>query len=149
MSMQSRRDHQISSSRSKLRQDVDIREVARSPRFGDGIAHVYGLDRVMSNELLEFPGRLRAGLNLEEENVGVVLLGESHLVAKGTSSEDRRIMPVRRPAMIGRVVNPLGSPSTARARSSRHLHVRRALAPASSTASPSRAPAAGTRPSTR
>jgi F-type H+-transporting ATPase subunit alpha len=54
--------------------DVDIREVGTVTSVGDGIAHVYGLDRVMSNELLEFPrGVFGLALNLEEENVGVVL----------------------------------------------------------------------------
>ena len=63
---------------------VDIREVGTVTSVGDGIARVYGLDRVMSNELLEFPrGVFGLALNLEEENVGVVLLGESHLVREG------------------------------------------------------------------
>jgi len=94
-------------------QEVDIREVGTVTSVGDGIARVYGLDRVMSNELLEFPnGVFGLALNLEEENVGVVLLGESRLVREGDLvKRTRRIMQVPAgPAMIGRVVDPLGQP---------------------------------------
>src|SRR5512136_47570 len=93
--------------------EVDIREVGTVTSVGDGIARVYGLDRVMSNELLEFPnGVFGLALNLEEENVGAVLLGESHLIREGdVVKRTRRIMQVPAgPAMIGRVVNPLGQP---------------------------------------
>ena len=92
---------------------VDVREVGTVMSVGDGIARVYGLDRVMSNELLEFPrGVFGLALNLEEENVGVVLLSESHLVREGdVVKRTRRIMQVPAgPAMVGRVVNPLGQP---------------------------------------
>jgi F-type H+-transporting ATPase subunit alpha len=92
---------------------VDVREVGVVTAVGDGIAHVYGLDRAMSNELLEFPqGVFGLALNLEEESVGVVLLGESHLIREGDQvKRTRRIMQVPAgPAMIGRVVNPLGQP---------------------------------------
>jgi F-type H+-transporting ATPase subunit alpha len=92
---------------------VDIREVGTVTSVGDGIARIYGLDRVMYNELLEFPrGVFGLALNLEEENVGAVLLGESHLVREGDQvKRTRRIMQVPAgPAMVGRVVNPLGQP---------------------------------------
>jgi F-type H+-transporting ATPase subunit alpha len=92
---------------------VDIREVGTVTSVGDGIARVYGLDRVMYNELLEFPhGVFGLALNLEEESVGVVLLGESHLVREGDQvKRTRRIMQVPAgPALIGRVINPLGQP---------------------------------------
>ncbi|MFO7733730.1 MAG: F0F1 ATP synthase subunit alpha [Candidatus Aminicenantes bacterium] len=92
---------------------VDVREVGTVTSVGDGIARVYGLDRVMSNELLEFPrGVFGLALNLEEESVGAVLLGESHLIREGDAvKRTRRIMQVPAgPAMIGRVVNPLGQP---------------------------------------
>ncbi|MDD8014077.1 MAG: F0F1 ATP synthase subunit alpha [Acidobacteriota bacterium] len=92
---------------------VDIREVGTVTSVGDGIARVYGLDRVMSNELLEFPnGVFGLALNLEEESVGAVLLGESRLVKEGDLvKRTRRIMEVPAgPAMIGRVVDPLGEP---------------------------------------
>ena len=93
--------------------NVDIREVGTVTSVGDGIARIYGLDRVMYNELLEFPrGVFGLALNLEEENVGAVLLGESHLIREGDQvKRTRRIMQVPAgPALIGRVVNPLGHP---------------------------------------
>ncbi len=92
---------------------VDIREVGTVTSVGDGIARVYGLDQVMYNELLEFPhGVFGLALNLEEGNVGAVLLGESHLVREGDLvKRTRRIMQVPAgPALVGRVVNPLGQP---------------------------------------
>lgn len=92
---------------------VDIREVGTVTSVGDGIANVYGLDRVMYNELLEFPSDVYGlALNLEEENVGVVLLGESHLIKEGdVVKRTHRIMQVPSgPALVGRVVNPLGIP---------------------------------------
>jgi len=92
---------------------VDVREVGTVTSVGDGIARVYGLDRVMFNELLEFPRDVFGlALNLEEESVGAVLLGESHLVREGDAvKRTRRIMQVPAgPAMVGRVVNPLGQP---------------------------------------
>src|SRR5512136_1197390 len=93
--------------------EVDIREVGTVTSVGDGIARVYGLDRVMSNELLEFPnGVYGLALNLEEDNVGAVLLGQSHLIREGdVVKRTRRIMQVPAgPAMIGRVIDPLGQP---------------------------------------
>ena len=92
---------------------VDVREIGTVTSVGDGIARIYGLDRVMFNELLEFPkGVFGLALNLEEESVGAVLLGESHLVREGDSvKRTGRIMQVPAgPALVGRVVNPLGRP---------------------------------------
>jgi F-type H+-transporting ATPase subunit alpha len=92
---------------------VDVREVGTVTSVGDGIANVYGLDRVMYNELLEFPSDVYGlALNLEEENVGAVLLGESHLIREGDLvKRTHRIMQVPSgPALVGRVVNPLGLP---------------------------------------
>ena len=92
---------------------VDIKEVGTVTAVGDGIAQIYGLDRVMYNELLEFPqGVYGLALNLEEDSVGGVLLGESHLVKEGDLvKRTHRIMEVPSgPALIGRVVNPLGMP---------------------------------------
>jgi F-type H+-transporting ATPase subunit alpha len=64
--------------------DVDTREIGTVISVGDGIARVYGLDRVMFNELLEFPQEVFGlALNLEEDSVGVVLLGESHMIKEG------------------------------------------------------------------
>jgi F-type H+/Na+-transporting ATPase subunit alpha len=93
--------------------EIDIREVGTVTSVGDGIARIYGLDRVMYNELLEFPRDvLGLALNLEEESVGAVLLGESHLVKEGDLvRRTHRIMQVPAgPTLIGRVVNPLGRP---------------------------------------
>ncbi len=93
--------------------DVDIKEVGIVISVGDGIARVYGLDRVMSNELLEFPKDVFGlALNLEEDSVGVVLLGESHRIKEGDIvKRTHRIMQVPSgQGMVGRVVNPLGEP---------------------------------------
>ncbi len=93
--------------------EVDIKEVGTVISVGDGIARIYGLDRVMYNELLEFPNEVfGVALNLEEDSVGAVLLGESHLVKEGDLvKRTHRIMQVPAgPAMVGRVVNPLGIP---------------------------------------
>ena len=80
---------------------------------GDGIARIYGLDNVMYNELLEFPGQIFGiALNLEEDNVGSILLAESHNIKEGDIvKRTGRIISI--PAgenVIGRVVNPLGEP---------------------------------------
>jgi len=93
--------------------EIDIREVGTVTSVGDGIARIHGLDRVMYNELLEFPREVFGlALNLEEDSVGAVLLGESHLVKEGDLvRRSHRIMQVPAgPALIGRVVNPLGLP---------------------------------------
>ncbi|MGD2295775.1 MAG: F0F1 ATP synthase subunit alpha [Candidatus Aminicenantes bacterium] len=93
--------------------EVDIKEVGTVISVGDGIAQIYGLDRVMYNELLEFPNEVfGVALNLEEDSVGAVLLGESHLVKEGdVVKRTHRIMQVPAgPAIVGRVVNPLGIP---------------------------------------
>jgi len=93
--------------------EVDIKEVGTVTSVGDGIARVYGLDRVMYNELLEFPQEVYGvAMNLEEDSVGTVLLGESHLVKEGDLvKRTRRIIQVPAgPALMGRVVNPLGIP---------------------------------------
>lgn len=93
--------------------DFDVKEVGTVISVGDGIARVYGLDYAMANELLEFPNDLFGlALNLEEDSVGVVLLGESHLVKEGDLvKRTHKIMQVPSgKAMIGRVVSPLGEP---------------------------------------
>jgi len=93
--------------------EADIREVGTVTSVGDGIARIHGLDRVMFNELLEFPRDVFGlALNLEEESVGAVLLSESHRVKEGDIvRRTHRIMQVPAgPALVGRVVNPLGQP---------------------------------------
>ena len=80
---------------------------------GDGIAQLYGLDNVMANELLAFPGDVKGiAMNLEEDNVGAVVLGEAHHIKEGDPvHRTGRIIsvPVGEP-LVGRVVNPLGEP---------------------------------------
>ena len=93
--------------------DIDTKEVGTVTSVGDGIAKIYGLDRVMYNELLEFPQDVFGiALNLEEDSVGAVLLGEAHLIKEGDLvKRTHKIVQVPSgPAMIGRVVNPLGVP---------------------------------------
>jgi F-type H+/Na+-transporting ATPase subunit alpha len=93
--------------------EVDLQEVGRVIEVGDGIARVYGLDRAMAGELLEFPGSVVGMiLNLEEDNVGAVLLGEDRAIKEGDLvKRTNRIaqVPVG-DALIGRVVNALGLP---------------------------------------
>src|SRR3954449_4819860 len=92
---------------------VDVAEVGTVTSVGDGIARVYGLDRVMAGELVAFPHDISGlALNLEEDNVGVVLLGEAALIKEGDECKRTgRIMSVPvGTALVGRVVNPLGVP---------------------------------------
>jgi F-type H+-transporting ATPase subunit alpha len=92
---------------------VEIQEVGTVLSTGDGIARVYGLDKVAAGELLEFPhGIYGVALNLEEDNVGTALFGETHMIKEGdTVKRTGRIaeVPVGK-ALIGRVVNALGEP---------------------------------------
>ncbi len=92
---------------------VDVSEVGTVVSVGDGIARIYGLERVMAGELVQFPHNVAGlALNLEEDNVGVVLLGEYQAIAEGDEvRRTGRIMSVPvGAAMVGRVVNPLGQP---------------------------------------
>ncbi len=90
---------------------VDVSEVGEVIEIGDGIARCSGLENVMSSELVELPnGVFGMALNLEEDNVGLILFGESHLVKEGDLA--KRTGTVVEcgvgPGMLGRVVNPLG-----------------------------------------
>jgi len=93
--------------------EVNLQEVGRVIEVGDGIARIYGLDKAMAGELLQFPGDVVGMvLNLEEDNVGAVLLGEDRAIKEGdTVKRTNRIaqVPVGE-ALIGRVVNALGEP---------------------------------------
>jgi F-type H+-transporting ATPase subunit alpha len=92
---------------------VDVNEVGTVISVGDGIARIYGLDMCMAGELLDFPHDiLGMALNLDEDSVGAVILGETDLIKEGdTVKRTRRIMEVPvGEALIGRVVNPLGQP---------------------------------------
>jgi len=92
---------------------VDVSEVGEVIAVGDGVARVSGLENVMSSELVELPnGVFGMALNLEEDNVGLVLFGESSLVKEGDlAKRTERIVeiPVGE-EMLGRIVNPLGQP---------------------------------------
>jgi F-type H+/Na+-transporting ATPase subunit alpha len=90
---------------------VEVQEIGTVLSTGDGIARIYGLDRVAAGELLEFPHNIYGlTLNLEEDNVGAALFGETHMIREGdTVKHTGRIaeVPVGKP-LIGRVVNALG-----------------------------------------
>ncbi|MBZ5695226.1 MAG: F0F1 ATP synthase subunit alpha [Acidobacteriia bacterium] len=94
-------------------QTVAVDEVGSVISVGDGIARVHGLDRCMSGEMLEFPHDVFGiALNLEEDQVGTVLLGDYTQIREGdTVKRTNRIMSVPvGEALIGRVVDPLGKP---------------------------------------
>src|SRR6202163_2341806 len=94
-------------------QTVSVDEVGAIISVGDGIARVHGLAKVMAGEMLAFPKSIFGiALNLEEEEVGVVLLGESAELKEGdVVKRTNTIMSVPvGEAMIGRVVNPIGEP---------------------------------------
>ncbi len=93
--------------------DLDIAEVGEVISVGDGVARISGLENVMSSELVELPhGVFGMALNLEEDNVGIVLFGESSHIKEGDlAKRTGRVVEVPvGPALAGRVVNPLGHP---------------------------------------
>ncbi len=96
-----------------FQKEVDIYDVGTVLQIGDGVARVYGLSHAMMSELVEFPhGIFGMVLNLEEDNVGCMLFGESREISEGdTVKRTGRVasMPVGE-GMLGRVVNPLGQP---------------------------------------
>ena len=92
---------------------TDLSEVGTVISVGDGIGRIYGLEKVMAGELLELPHNVMGmALNLEEDNVGAVLLGETTKIKEGDQvRRTGRIMQVPAgEAMLGRVVDPLGQP---------------------------------------
>src|SRR5499433_1927022 len=93
--------------------EVDLQEAGRVIEVGDGIARIYGLQGAMAGELLQFPGEVFGlVLNLEEDNVGAVLLGSDTRIKEGdTVTRTKRIaqVPVGE-SLVGRVVNALGQP---------------------------------------
>jgi len=94
-------------------QAVEVANVGTVLQVGDGIARIYGLEKVMASELLEFSdGTVGIALNLEQDNVGAVLMGDGRNISEGsTVKATGKIaqVPVGE-ALIGRVVNPLGQP---------------------------------------
>src|SRR6185436_9924586 len=95
----------------EYQREVEVRETGRVLSTGDGIARIYGLDKAAAGELLEFPHQIYGlVLNLEEDNVGAAIFGESHVIGEG--DEVRRTgriaeVPVG-DGLLGRVVNALG-----------------------------------------
>ena len=92
---------------------VNFEEVGRVLEVGDGVAHVYGLDNVCANELVEFENGVKGvALNLEESNVGVILLNDVNNVTEGMSvrrTGNIASIPVGE-GLLGRVINVLGEP---------------------------------------
>jgi len=93
--------------------ELEITDFGTVIQVGDGIARVYGLENCMAGELLEFPGEIYGmALNLEEDNVGTVILGPDRAIKEGDIVKPtRRVVEVPvGPELIGRVVNALGQP---------------------------------------
>src|SRR5579872_2301369 len=95
-------------------EEADVSDIGQVLSVGDGIARVFGLDKVQSGELVEFPkaGVKGMALNLERDNVGIVIFGEDSAIKEG--DEVRRLSeivdaPVGK-GLLGRVVDPLGNP---------------------------------------
>jgi F-type H+/Na+-transporting ATPase subunit alpha len=97
--------------------EADVYDVGTVLQIGDGVARVYGLTKALMSELVEFPhGVFGMVLNLEEDNVGCILFGESSEIKEGdTVKRTKKVasMPVGE-KMLGRVVNPLGQPTDGR-----------------------------------
>jgi F-type H+/Na+-transporting ATPase subunit alpha len=95
------------------RSDIEVSNVGTVIQIGDGIARIYGLEEAMAGELIEFPGDTYGMvLNLEEDNIGCVILGPyTHIKEGDTVKRTKKIVSVPvGDAMIGRVVNALGQP---------------------------------------
>ena len=98
---------------SNYRTEAELEEVGTVLQVGDGVARIYGLSHAQSGELLEFENGLKAlVLNLEEDNVGAVLLGESQEIKEGdTVKRTRQIASIKvGDGLAGRVVDTLGNP---------------------------------------
>jgi F-type H+-transporting ATPase subunit alpha len=93
--------------------EADVAEVGQVLSVGDGIARVYGLDKVRAGEMVEFPGGIRGmALNLETDNVGVVIFGDDRDIKEGDTVKRTGAIvevPVGR-GLLGRVVDGLGNP---------------------------------------
>ena len=91
--------------------ELEVSDVGTVIQVADGIARIHGLENAMQGELLEFPGEVYGMvLNLEEDNVGAVLLGDQRNINEGDMVKTTgRVVPVG-DCMLGRVVNALGQP---------------------------------------
>src|SRR5579885_33647 len=93
--------------------ELHVDEVGSVLEVGDGIARVYGLQNAMASEMVEFEnGSMGLALNLEEDSVGVVIMGDYVDIREGQSvKRTGRVLSVPAgPGLIGRVVNPLSQP---------------------------------------
>ncbi len=93
--------------------EVELEEVGTVLQVGDGIARIYGLSSVQANELIEFDsGVMGIVLNLEEDNVGAVLLGSTELIREGdTVKRTKRIASINvGEGLLGRIINTIGEP---------------------------------------
>jgi F-type H+-transporting ATPase subunit alpha len=93
--------------------EIDIAETGKVVQVGDGIARIYGMDNVMAGEMIEFPGGVVGmALNLEEDNVGCIIFGETRKIKEGDiAKRTKKILQVPvGEAMLGRVMNSLGQP---------------------------------------
>jgi F-type H+-transporting ATPase subunit alpha len=102
---------------------IDVSEVGSVISVGDGIARIHGLEKVMAGELIEFPHNVAGiAMNLEEDQVGAVLLGDFAEIKEGDEvKRTGRIMSVPvGDALIGRVVNALGQPIDNKGADSNH-----------------------------
>jgi len=98
---------------SAFENEVKLEEVGTVLQVGDGIAHIYGLENVESNEMIEFSTGVKGiVLNLEEDNVGAVLLGPSDGIKEGDQVKRTRLIAsiMAGEGMLGRVINTLGEP---------------------------------------
>jgi len=98
---------------SNFNSSADLEEVGSVLQVGDGIARIYGLNNVQSGELVEFENGVKAiALNLEEDNVGVVLMGEGKDIKEGSKvKRTGRIASIKAGmGLVGRVINTLGEP---------------------------------------
>src|SRR6202050_5782259 len=93
--------------------EADVAEIGQVLSVGDGIARVYGLDKVQAGEMLEFPNGMKGmALNLESDNVGVVIFGDDSGIREGDTVKRTGAIvdvPVGR-GLLGRVVDALGNP---------------------------------------
>jgi F-type H+-transporting ATPase subunit alpha len=93
--------------------EAEVAEVGQVLSVGDGIARIYGLDKVQAGEMVEFPGGIRGmALNLEVDNVGVVIFGDDRTISEGDTVKRTGAIvdvPVGK-ALLGRVIDALGNP---------------------------------------
>ena len=93
--------------------EADVTEIGTVLSVGDGVARVYGLDKVQAGEMVEFPGGIRGmALNLETDNVGIVIFGDDRSIGEGDTVKRTGTIvevPMGR-GLLGRVVDGLGQP---------------------------------------